>query len=898
MTTLNDRSTKNAVDSSSKNEVQEVRGPATQDSIVDDWTESEDEKVHQPPRKRRKKVVGHGQQAPGEMNSAAAARGQKQNNLHAVPNINPFLTKSHQENKPKVDANTRTSGMAAARGEGRPQMLHAQELGRHQHRVVPPQASGAQPAAVDVLVHPKKKNTILSNVLRKTTNWRPTPQRRNKAQMPDVAADEELVHPVPGGASERTTRSSSAAATAAAAAAAPPVAGGLQDHAPTRDSPARFQRPPRRDSTLDRREIKSKSGSSYHAPAASVAALASTAVEVIELEDSSNGETRNNEPQEHQGVNSSKNAKAGGFFPEGDKSDGKKNAENYATTKTSTTSTTNNKTATNNSARASGKKIINIGTSKSSSSTASSSTTRTASAAFSSSSSSSSAAPPAASSADAFRSKMQAMQRATKYWAAIDANDKNWEILLEKRQHGYRTLSDDQLPDYVTVIRNALPENLANRLLRQVLHGDLGKKFEEKTWWVFGQAGKTPRKTYNWHRPDWDKTMCTAAETLEAVINEKMKNCRYSLVSGCTTCSSDDVGLEVLGGHAEPMEILLQPKYPLPETWRASYALGNWYRDGKDNVGPHQDSLTHLGPCPMIASLSLGAGREFVLEHRQTKEKLSLMLLHNDLLIMWPPCQEEFTHSIPKMSAPLPFLFAAKMDEKTKQKPKKLINDRVNYTFRMERPEYSALTPNCDCGRPCNLKPFVQKWNGTNFGKYLYRCNPADRKEKPCKFVKCAEWSCLEGGLAEYEKMLEMRRSKELSAAKDVEKTKESDLGSGGDGVAMPNQHHDRPPRSPTVGEIMEKMYEKKDKERQKVLKAGGGATLFETTPKVDNAEQGTAAGSRTTTTLQQNKKPKNFYNQSSSSASFQNVFQQTQADAEADLDSQLQTDERDLRIM
>src|SRR5688500_16757700 len=44
--------------------------------------------------------------------------------------------------------------------------------------------------------------------------------------------------------------------------------------------------------------------------------------------------------------------------------------------------------------------------------------------------------------------------------------------------------------------------------------------------------------------------------------------------------------------------------------------LANRYRDGRDCMGWHSDDEAELGPTPVIASVSLGAMRRFVLKHR------------------------------------------------------------------------------------------------------------------------------------------------------------------------------------------------------------------------------------------------------------------------------------------
>jgi len=51
--------------------------------------------------------------------------------------------------------------------------------------------------------------------------------------------------------------------------------------------------------------------------------------------------------------------------------------------------------------------------------------------------------------------------------------------------------------------------------------------------------------------------------------------------------------------------------------WAGSYCLANCYQGGSSGVSAHSDRLTLLGPCPLIASLSLGATRTFRLLRQQ-----------------------------------------------------------------------------------------------------------------------------------------------------------------------------------------------------------------------------------------------------------------------------------------
>ena len=81
--------------------------------------------------------------------------------------------------------------------------------------------------------------------------------------------------------------------------------------------------------------------------------------------------------------------------------------------------------------------------------------------------------------------------------------------------------------------------------------------------------------------------------------------------------------------------------------------LANLYRNENDSVGWHADNEKELGTNPVIASLSLGGSRDFLLKHNQHPDKkLSITLNDGDLLIMKGPIQHFWTHAIPKRTQP------------------------------------------------------------------------------------------------------------------------------------------------------------------------------------------------------------------------------------------------------
>ncbi|MEM8846000.1 MAG: alpha-ketoglutarate-dependent dioxygenase AlkB [Bacteroidota bacterium] len=92
--------------------------------------------------------------------------------------------------------------------------------------------------------------------------------------------------------------------------------------------------------------------------------------------------------------------------------------------------------------------------------------------------------------------------------------------------------------------------------------------------------------------------------------------------------------------------------------------LLNLYRDGKDSNGWHADDEKELGQNPIIASISLGAGRFFHLRHKSDKNlKHKILLEHGSLLLMKGETQHFWQHQIAKTA--------------------KKVDERINLTFRI-----------------------------------------------------------------------------------------------------------------------------------------------------------------------------------------------------------------------
>ena len=91
-----------------------------------------------------------------------------------------------------------------------------------------------------------------------------------------------------------------------------------------------------------------------------------------------------------------------------------------------------------------------------------------------------------------------------------------------------------------------------------------------------------------------------------------------------------------------------------------NFCLVNYYASGADSIAFHSDDERFLGPEPAIASLSLGATRDFVMKHKPmapldgdgggqpAARQLKLPLAAGDMVLMRGSTQANWLHSIPK----------------------------------------------------------------------------------------------------------------------------------------------------------------------------------------------------------------------------------------------------------
>ena len=97
--------------------------------------------------------------------------------------------------------------------------------------------------------------------------------------------------------------------------------------------------------------------------------------------------------------------------------------------------------------------------------------------------------------------------------------------------------------------------------------------------------------------------------------------------------------------------------------YKFNSVLRNFYRNGDDKVSWHADDEKSLGEVVNIASISVGAERDFQFKSKHNPDdKKDINLTHGSLLVMHNPIQEHWLHQIPVR--------------------KKVSEPRINLTFR------------------------------------------------------------------------------------------------------------------------------------------------------------------------------------------------------------------------
>lgn len=177
----------------------------------------------------------------------------------------------------------------------------------------------------------------------------------------------------------------------------------------------------------------------------------------------------------------------------------------------------------------------------------------------------------------------------------------------------------DELKPFPVIGKDVVlyPGFLENPQADTYLHTLLGEiRWQKETITMYGNAIEVPR--------------------LVAWYGDTGSDYRYSNIN-----HSPESWTPVLRELKEKVERLLNADF--------NSVLLNLYRDGNDSVAWHSDDESELGKNPVIASLSLGAERDFQLRKKSNpSDKRVVRLPHGSLLLMSGPSQRDWVHQLPK----------------------------------------------------------------------------------------------------------------------------------------------------------------------------------------------------------------------------------------------------------
>ncbi|PKL79572.1 MAG: alpha-ketoglutarate-dependent dioxygenase AlkB [Ignavibacteriae bacterium HGW-Ignavibacteriae-4] len=164
----------------------------------------------------------------------------------------------------------------------------------------------------------------------------------------------------------------------------------------------------------------------------------------------------------------------------------------------------------------------------------------------------------------------------------------------------------------------------------------------------------------------------TLKETIEWGQDEIMMFGKRTKVPRLTSWYADPnvkysySGLELIPRQWTPELIELKSLAEKLSNHSFNSVLLNFYRGGADSMGWHSDDEKELGTNPIIASITFGYPRRFLIRERMDfKNKKEIELEDGSVLVMRGDFQETYQHSIPKTA--------------------RKVGERLNLTFRTIR---------------------------------------------------------------------------------------------------------------------------------------------------------------------------------------------------------------------
>jgi alkylated DNA repair dioxygenase AlkB len=170
---------------------------------------------------------------------------------------------------------------------------------------------------------------------------------------------------------------------------------------------------------------------------------------------------------------------------------------------------------------------------------------------------------------------------------------------------------------------------------------------------ALARARRVPLEHDAWieHVPSWvtgqDGLLATLASTTRWREETRPMYDRMVMVPRLVAVLPDD-------GPGHPL--LEQMRAVLSERYRTDFArvsLG-YYRWGADSVAWHGDTIARELPEALVATVSLGGPRRFLLRPRGGGRSLAFSLGFGDLFVMGGTCQRTWQHAIPKVAHAAP----------------------------------------------------------------------------------------------------------------------------------------------------------------------------------------------------------------------------------------------------
>uniref|UniRef100_A0A5S6QU30 DNA oxidative demethylase ALKBH2 n=1 Tax=Trichuris muris TaxID=70415 RepID=A0A5S6QU30_TRIMR len=161
------------------------------------------------------------------------------------------------------------------------------------------------------------------------------------------------------------------------------------------------------------------------------------------------------------------------------------------------------------------------------------------------------------------------------------------------------------------------------------------------------------------------------------VFNKRHKIPRQQLAMGCPGITYSFSGNTLPAEPWDQVVLALRDHVAQSTECQYNFILVNRYASGSDYIGEHRDNETDLDPNAPICSLSLGVKRDFWFKHAKRRQRspdapsnVLLQLDHGSLLVMKPPTNHHWYHSLPRR--------------------RRQLGVRVNFTFRKMRTVYGG----------------------------------------------------------------------------------------------------------------------------------------------------------------------------------------------------------------